>query len=125
MSVLNTLPAPVIQMGFVEKIVDQQQNQPHALLEAGQYAIREHLKAEGQRVAGAEASESGRKVRERSEGRGRGRGGEHGAQTAGRNAAAGDDAGQHGGPEQGASGNSDCRPAGDKLWAGHIVNMTI
>ncbi len=67
MSVLNTLPAPVVQMGLVEKIVDQQQNQPHALLQAEQEASREQLKAEAQRIGKSELVEQGRRVRDRGE----------------------------------------------------------
>jgi len=126
MSVLNTLPAPVIQMGYVEKIVDQQQNLPHALMQAGQDAAREARKAEAQRVAGTEPAEHGRKVRERSEERGRGRrnndeAGRRGAsQTASQPASADE-------PELPDAEHDVDEPKTPKAnpWAGNIVNVKI
>ena len=126
MSVLNTLPAPVIQMSYVEKIVDQQQNQPHALMQAGQEAAREARKAEAQRIAGTEPTEHGRKVRERNEDRGRGRQnndetGRRGAsQTASQHTAADE-------TELPDAGHDADEPKTPKAnpWAGNIVNVKI
>ncbi|MCL1939318.1 MAG: hypothetical protein FWG04_01480 [Desulfovibrionaceae bacterium] len=118
MSVLNTLPAPIVQMGLVEKIVDQQQNQPHALLQAGQEASRELLKAEGQRIAGTEPSNRSRKVRDRGERQGGGQQDAAGRKSAGSNA--GQDS-----AEQDPFDNNEPGPAGSNPWAGNIVNVKI
>ena len=109
MSVLNTLPAPVIQLGIVGKIVNQQQNQPYAQLQAGQEASRELLKAESLRIAGSEPPRPGRKVDDR--GKKQGGGQQH---------APGQDA-----QKQNPDGNSEPGPPGGNPWAGNILNVKI
>jgi hypothetical protein len=104
-------------MGFVEKIVDQQQNQPHALLQAGQEASREFLKAEGQRIASTEALSHSRKVRDRGDRQGGGQQDAAGRKSASPNA--GQDT-----AEQERFDNNESGPAGNP-WAGNIVNVKI
>ena len=62
MSVEQGIPLPVVQMGHVEKIVEQAQNQPHVQqLVAQEIAARELQKANSQ-VQKTDVSEPGRKV---------------------------------------------------------------
>lgn len=115
MSVLNTLPAPIIQMGVVAKIVNQQQNQPYALNQATQEASRELLKAESLRIAETEPSQRSRKVRdqdekERNQGQGKKSAGHHPKQKS---------------AEQLPPGDSESGPDRSSLWAGNIVNVKI
>lgn len=111
MSVLNTMPAPVIQMGHVEKIVEAVQNQPYVQQLVAQEEAKKTLKAESEQVAVAEKTAQSRKVRDRGE--------EEGSRQQ-----------QHAGP--------DGEPGGDKTdspdeegrnknnpWAGHIVSITV
>lgn len=116
MSVLNTLPAPVVQMGFVEKIVDQQQNQPHALMQAGQEATREMLRAEAQRIAKSEAPEHSKKVRDKGERQQR-------SQTGGQQASGGK-SGLEPGETPEADAESTVAPPPNP-WAGNLVNLKI
>jgi len=102
-------------MGLVAKIVNQQQNQPHALLQAGQEASRELLKAESLRVAGTEASNRSRKIRDQEERQG---GGQE-QQAAGKKSAEQDAA------EQNPFDNNESGPSGANPWAGNIVNVKI
>jgi len=108
-------------MGLVQKVVDQQQNQPHALLQAAQEASRELLKAEGQRVAGTEVTSNSRKVRDRGDRQGGGQGGQ---QDAAGKKSAGPNVGQDA-AEQERFDNNDPGPAGASPWAGNIVNVKI
>jgi hypothetical protein len=101
-------------MGLVEKIVDQQQNQPHALLQAGQEASRELLKAEGQRIASTEALSPGRKVRDRGN-----------RQSGGQQDAAGHNSAGQDTVEQEHFDNNESGPAGANPWSGNIVNVKI
>ncbi|MDL2316067.1 hypothetical protein LJC59_03185 [Desulfovibrio sp. OttesenSCG-928-A18] len=74
MSVLNTMPTPVIQMTLVEKLVTNEQNHPQVQQQlAGQLAL-ETIKQQDERVSGLENTEHGKKVREREGGGRRGRG---------------------------------------------------
>ena len=112
MSVLNTLPAPVIQMGLVEKIVDTAQNQPHVQQLVAQEAALQALKAQGERIAGTEVLANSRKVRDREEGQGR-QGRDPGRQRAD------DDASED------EAAQADTSPAQPSPWAGNIVNIKI
>jgi hypothetical protein len=118
MSVLNTLPAPVIQMGLVGKIVNQQQNQPYALHQAGQEVSRELLRAESLRVASTDPSKPGSKIREQEERQG---GGKH--QASGKRSAD-SKAGQDAAGQEPVNGNEPGSP-GANPWAGKIVNVKI
>lgn len=112
MSVLNTLPAPIVQMGLVEKIVEMAQNQPLVQQQAAQEAARQMLKEQGQRIAGVETTKRGKKVSEREA-----------------------DENDRPGAEQDAApptpdNNADEAPADSgpskaNPWAGHIVNVKI
>ena len=121
MSVLNTLPATVVQMGLVEKIADQQQNQPHALLQASQEASRELLNAERQRIAKSEAMEHGRKVRDRGDDRPGERKDRRNSQG---NAPSTDNKTATGQLDEELSGGGAEAPVANP-WAGNIVNMKI
>jgi len=105
-------------MGLVEKIVNQQQNQPHALLQAGQEASRELLKAESLRIASTEASKRNRKIGDQEERQGGGQ-----KQTAGKKSAQSDDG--HEAAEQNPFDNNESGPSGANPWAGNIVNVKI
>jgi hypothetical protein len=105
-------------MGLVEKIVNQQQNQPHALLQAGQEASREFLKAESLRIASTEPSKRNRKVQDQEERQGGGQ-----EQAAGKKSA-GPDA-EHDATEQNPFDNNESGPSGANPWAGNIVNVKI
>lgn len=70
-SVINTLPAPVVQMGYVEKIVEMQQNQPYVQqLVAGESAAQS-IRKEKEQVAVMRQGEGSGRVRERSAGENR------------------------------------------------------
>lgn len=113
MSVLNTLPAPVIQMGLVEKIVEVEQNQPHVQQLVAQETARQELREQGERVSLLQTTDPGRRVRER-EGGGQGRPGAHGERRAAEQA---EDAADEGQTDEGAY---KANP-----WAGHIVDVKI
>ncbi|MDR2799638.1 MAG: hypothetical protein LBB52_00035 [Desulfovibrio sp.] len=70
MSVINTLPAPVVQMGHVEKIVELQQNQPYVQQLVAKETAVQSLKAEREKVAAAPKSAESSRVRERDGGKG-------------------------------------------------------
>lgn len=112
MSVLNTLPAPVIQMGLVEKIVETAQNQPHVQQLINQDFTQKALKAQSEQVPEVTSTEHGRRVRER-EG---GQEGNQGQSQEERQAA-----------KQGAQeGDGDDRgPNKANPWSGHIVSVKI
>lgn len=112
MSVLNTLPAPVIQMGHVEKIIEVEQNQPYVQQLVTQEAAREALKAQGERVSEVEVADRGRKVREREAGGNR-------QQPGGEGQAKREAAGEG---EEASSGSGPGQP---NPWAGHLVNVKI
>lgn len=111
MSVLNTLPAPVIQMGLVEKIVDAQQNQPSVQQVVAQATTRQELKEANSKVSGLETADQGKKVQERDAGQ-RNSGG----------------SGKRPGRESGAQGEEPA-PEGEnaktKPWSGHLVNLKV
>lgn len=67
MSINNTLPSTIIQMGHVEKIVEVQQNQPHMQQLAAQDEAAAQLLREKGRIEGTEKSQSGKKIREKNE----------------------------------------------------------
>jgi hypothetical protein len=113
MTVLSTLPAPVIQMGHVEKIVEVAQNQPQVQQQVAQEAAVQTLREQQRRVAGVDTAKEGQRVREREAG-GRGRqeaeADRHspsGQETGGGDAESGDD------------------PRKGNPWAGRIVNLKI
>ncbi|MDR2604977.1 MAG: hypothetical protein LBC55_06475 [Desulfovibrio sp.] len=112
MNVINTLPAPVVQMGHVEKIVEMQQNLPYAQQAAtAEEAARSLERAREKIEAGAE-TESSVKVRKREGGRGGGRGG--GSRPAPEKEADGGEAGEDG------VGAKSGRP-----WSGRLLDITI
>jgi len=112
MSVLNTLPAPIIQMGHVEKLIEVEQNQSHVQQLVAQETAREALRAQGERVSEVETSERGRRVREREAGGNRR---QPGGEGQAKREASGE--GEEASPD---SGSGKPNP-----WAGHIVNMKI
>jgi len=101
-------------MGLVEKIVNQQQNQPHALLQAGQEASREFLKAESLRIAGTDPSNRSRKIQDQEKQQGGGQ-----EQSAGKKKSAKDETAEQN-PDNNEPGTSGANP-----WAGNIVNVKI
>lgn len=108
MSVLNTLPAPIIQMGLVEKLVEVQQNQPHVQQQVAQVTARQELKEEQSRVSGLDKSEDSKKVRDREAGQG-------GEQRRQEKRQASQEDGPEAEKEQGKT----------KPWSGHIVNIKV
>ncbi|MDR3176576.1 MAG: hypothetical protein LBU06_08605 [Desulfovibrio sp.] len=70
MSIINTLPAPVIQMGHVEKIVELQQNQPYVQQLVARETAVQSLKTEREKVAATPQSVASSRVRERDGGKG-------------------------------------------------------
>jgi hypothetical protein len=112
MNIINSLPAPVVQMGHVEKIVEMQQNLPYAQQAAmGDVAVRALDRAREKIEAGAE-TESSTKVRERDGGRGGRNGG--GSRPAPEREADGGAAGEDG------DGAKSGRP-----WSGRLLDITI
>lgn len=61
------MPAPVIQMGLVEKLAEVQQNQSHVQQLVAQEMALQSLKADRERVLQTNGSEHGTKVRKRNE----------------------------------------------------------
>ena len=112
MTVLSTLPAPVIQMGHVEKIVEVAQNQPQVQQQVAQEAAVQTLREQQRRVAGVVTAKEGKRVREREAG-GRGR------QEA--------EADRHPPSGQGRAGDAESGdgPHRENPWAGRIVNLKI
>jgi hypothetical protein len=108
-NVVNTLPAPVIQMGYVEKIVEMQQNLPYVQqLAAGEAAVRA-LEQHREKIEAGTATEPSARVRERDSGQG---GGEN------RPARDGETAGDSASEDGGAANTG--RP-----WSGRLVDITI
>jgi hypothetical protein len=64
MSVLTTLPAPIVQMALVEKIVDEQQNQPHVQQLVSQVTTRQELRARRGKVSALDFSEEMSRIQE-------------------------------------------------------------
>lgn len=110
MSVLNTMPAPVIQMGHVEKLVEVVQNQPHVQQLVAQEEAKKTLKAQSEQIAGTDKTASGRKVRDRGEEEGN----QH--QQAGLD---GESRGDKKDPPEEERANK------NNPWAGHIISITI
>lgn len=134
MSVLNTLPAPVVQMGLVEKLVDAEQNQPHVQQLAAQQTMAKTLKRQGEQVPEVSGNEHGRKVHGREEERERGgrqkeRQG-RGARSArnkddeqgGAEARHPDEGQQHAAP---SSEQPETQPGSGNPWAGNILNIKV
>jgi hypothetical protein len=108
-NIINTLPAPVVQMGYVEKIVEMQQNLPSMQQAAvGEAAVRALDKARETIEAGAETEHAAR-VRERDAGRDGGRRQTPDGEAEGRGA-----------PEDGGGGAKSGRP-----WSGCLLDITI
>ncbi|MDR1685985.1 MAG: hypothetical protein LBR82_06040 [Desulfovibrio sp.] len=108
MNIINSLPAPVVQMGHVEKIVEMQQNMPYVQQAAmGEEAVRALERAREKIEAGAE-TESSVKVRKRDGGRGGGK------RPAPEKNEDGRDAGEDG------DGAKSGRP-----WSGRLLDITI
>jgi hypothetical protein len=113
MNIINSLPAPVVQMGHVEKIVEMQQNLPYAQQAAmGEAAVRALDRAR-EKIEAGEETESSVKVRERDGGRG-GSGSGSGDRPAREKEAAGGEADEDGG------GAKSGRP-----WSGRLLDITI
>jgi hypothetical protein len=119
MTVFGTLPAPVIQMGHVEKIVEVAQNQPQVQQQVAQEAALQTARERQQRIAGIETTKQGRRVREREAG-------EKKRQKAGpdrRKAPPGQ------APPGQAPEDEAAAPAGEarttNLWAGRILDLKI
>lgn len=110
MSVLNTMPAPVIQMGLVEKIVEVAQNQPHVQQLVAQEEAKKTLKAETEQVAETEKTRHGRKIRDKGEEESR----EQRQAGSGERQARDNEAPAE---EEGPNKNGP--------WTGHIVSITI
>lgn len=111
MSVVSTLPAPVIQMGLVEKKVDLEQNRPAVQQALAQATVRHELREAQSRVPDPGAPENSRKVQERGSGR---------------------DSPGHSRdkrpPDDSKAANKERTGSGDletKPWSGHIVNLKI
>ena len=116
MSVLNTLPAPVVQMGLVEKLVEVEQNQPHVQQLVAQESARQALKAEAERVPQVDSAEQGKKIRSRDSGQEK----KERRQASGRfsNGKSGAQDGQD--EDASEAGAAKANP-----WAGKIVNMKV
>lgn len=114
MSVLNTLPAPVIQMGLVEKIADMAQNQPQIQQQATQEAALQSLKEQNARVAKTEQSRHGRKIQDREAGGNAPQNGDDGSPRRAR---------EEEPPSETPA--SDGSPSQANPWAGHLVNVKI
>ncbi len=114
MSVLNTLPAPVIQMGLVEKIVEVQQNQPHVQQLVAQETARHAWKDEQSRVGKTEKQEEGRKVREREAGQNKKE-----SRSSGREPRLARE------QESENRLEPDAENSGVKPWTGHLLNITV
>lgn len=118
MSVLNTLPAPVLQMGLVEKIVEVQQNQPHVQQQVAQESAKQALNEAKSRIAGLDQSELGKKVREKSEEQSGG--GQKRSRSRSRE-------GEPPAPESPQELSPETEPEAPrtKPWSGYIVNLKI
>jgi hypothetical protein len=112
MSVLNTLPAPVIQMALVEKIVDAEQNQVEKREAATRTATRRDLRAKRSQVSAADAAEEKNRIEESDEE----------PNPDDRHARRG---GYFGPAEEEESAGPDGKSAQTKPWTGHIVNIKI
>lgn len=106
MSVTSTMPAPVVQMGLVEKIVEMEQNQPHVQQLVSQEIARQALAEQSKRVTEPDSSAKGRKVDEKNRDQQR-----RERQQEQRQAAQ-----QH---------ESDEEEAQTRPWSGHLVNIKI
>ena len=113
MSELTTLPAPVIQMGFVEKQVAREQNQPHIQQLVAQESARQALRKEAEKVPQVDVSEHGKKVRERDSEREK----KEMKRQLSRSKNASQGESQKEGDEQESQGKTP--------WSGNIVNMQV
>jgi hypothetical protein len=109
MSVTSTMPAPVVQMALVEKIVEVEQNQFHVQQLVSQETARQSLEAQSRRIHESDKSSQGRKIRDQERDRGRQNSGQGSRQRA--DNADGED-------------GADNAPASNP-WAGHIVDVKI
>ncbi len=101
----------MVQMGHVEKIVEQAQNQPHVQQLVAQEVTKAELQQANSQVQQVDGPEAGRKVDDRKKERRKGQGG--GGRRPGR---------------EGPGGNPDEEEAerqGVSPWSGHIVNVKI
>lgn len=112
MSVLNTLPAPVVQMGLVEKLVDVEQNQAQVQQQVAQQSAGAALKAQSERIAEVNTAERGKRVRDREAGGG----GQEQQRQAGQ---------RRPGEADGEDDSAQAGPHKANPWAGHIVNVKI
>ena len=115
MSVLNTLPAPVVQMGLVEKIVEMEQNHPQVQQLVSQETAAQELKKQSTQVPKIENSEPGKKIRDREAGQ-QGKK-QHASGKKGHAAEEDPSAEENAAPET--------MPHEANPWAGHIVNVKI
>ncbi len=114
MSEMSMLPVPVIQMGLVEKLVEVAQNQPHVQQLVAQELARQAAKAQTEQVPQVDASERGKKIRDR----------ESGQKKREQRHASGQSSGDHNTDELGQESAED-GPHTDNPWAGQIVNMKV
>ncbi len=111
MSVVEILPTPIIQMGFVEKIVEVAQNQPQVQLQVAQEEAKKNLKIASEQVAMAEEAGPGHKIRDKGEEEGRKQ-----EQTRDGKRQARDDS---------AAGEEEAGATTGSPWSGNIVDITI
>lgn len=112
MSVLTTLPAPIIQMGHVEKIVEMAQNQPHVHQLINQEEAKKSLQTQSEQVAVTDKTAHGRKVMSKNEEEGHRR--QQQAATDERR------------PDNDHEQECDKEVAkSDNPWAGNIVRITV
>ena len=112
MSEMSMLPVPVIQMGLVEKLVEVAQNQPHVQQLVAQELARQAAKAQTEQVPQVDASERGKKIRDR----------ESGQKKREQHHASGQPSGEQN--EDGQQSAED-GPHTANPWAGQIVNMKV
>lgn len=106
MSVTQILPAPVVQMGLVEKLVEVEQNQPHVQQLVAQELARQTLEEQSKRVHQSDESGKGRKVDEKNRDQRRREKEQEQRQAA---------------QEQ----NEEEQERSAKPWAGHLLNIKI
>ena len=112
MSVLNTLPAPIVQMGLVEKVVEVQQNQATVQQLVAQTTTRQELKEAHSRVPRTDGAENGKKVQDRESGQNRkgGNGAKHRKEE----------------PQPNDGENTpESQSARTKPWSGQLVNLKV
>ncbi|MDR2489222.1 MAG: hypothetical protein LBD42_07010 [Desulfovibrio sp.] len=108
------LPVPVIQMGLVEKLAEVEQNQPYVQQLVAQENARQALQAEAERVPVTNASEQGKKIRDRNSGRKKQKRQRSSKQSSDERCAA-----------QSEWDGADTDLAANNPWTGQIVDMKV